>query len=112
MLSTKAGQLAEEKVAEYLESTGYQVLDKNWRTRTCEIDIVAYKNRTVFFVEVKYRSTSFQGTGFEYITPAKLRRMKYAARLWTAKHNWTGSYCLCAASVHGSDLVVDFIEQV
>ncbi len=112
MLSTETGKLAEEKTASFLAAIGYQIIDMNWRTRTCEIDIVAYKDNLVYFVEVKYRSNFAHGTGFEYITRAKLKRMEYAAHLWTVKHRWKYSYCLSAASVFGQNYEVDFIQQL
>ena len=112
MHSTQVGGLAEAIVAEFLKARGYSVIAKNWRTKTCEIDLIAFKNMTIFFIEVKYRSTSFQGSGFDYITPAKLRRMRYAANLWVAKNRWRGRYCLSVASVGGQSNKISFIEQI
>ncbi len=106
------GQAAEEAVATYLESNDYKIIDTNWKTKWCEIDIVAEKDGTVHFVEVKYRSGSDQGSGFDYITPAKQRQMSYAADLWVATNRWTGEYVLSAAEVSGPTFAVEFIEQI
>jgi Holliday junction resolvase-like predicted endonuclease len=76
------GSKAENAVAEYLKSQKYKVLAMNWKTRWCEIDIVAEKDRVAYFVEVKYRRTQAQGSGFEYITRQKLKKMELAARSW------------------------------
>ena len=43
----------EERACKYLLSKGYDILDRNWRTQRGEIDIIAYKNHTIVFVEVK-----------------------------------------------------------
>ena len=98
-MSTVVGSRAEAVVAEFVEQHGMQVLDRNWRTRYCEVDIVGYKGNCVYFIEVKYRSGAKQGTGLDYITPQKLQRMRFAAELWVGKHQWRGSYELLAAEV-------------
>lgn len=106
------GQLAEAKVAEYLEERGYVIRDRNWKTKQCEVDIIAEKNGCVHFVEVKYRTVSSQGDGFEYITPAKLRQMSFAAEYWVAQNRWEGEYVLSAASVSGPTFQIEYIEEI
>ena len=52
--STKMiGDEGEERACKYLEGKDYKIIGRNWRTRGGEIDIIAYKNNTVVFVEVK-----------------------------------------------------------
>lgn len=106
------GAQAEKRVAEYLAVTGYKILTKNWKTKWCEIDIVAKKDNCVHFVEVKYRSNMAQGSGFDYITPAKLRKMDLAARSWVEINGWSGEYVLSAAEVSGHDFEIELIEQI
>lgn len=85
----------------------------NWRTRYCEIDIIAVKKHTIYFVEVKYRETSNQGTGLDYITQKKLSSMSFAAEIWVATHNWPGEYCLSAIEVSGTSYeVTNHIESI
>jgi Holliday junction resolvase-like predicted endonuclease len=74
-------------------------LARNWRTKVCEIDIVANKNKIIYFVEVKYRSSDKQGSGFEYITPKKLSQMGFAAEIWVQQNNWNGDYRIAAAEL-------------
>lgn len=76
------GDLSEAVAAEYLEEIGFSVLERNWKTRVCEIDIVAEKQGTFYFVEVKHRKTDHQGGGLAAITPKKLSQMKFAARVY------------------------------
>ena len=47
------GNNGENQAVTYLLSKGYSIIDRNWRTRTGEIDIIAYINETIVFVEVK-----------------------------------------------------------
>jgi uncharacterized protein (TIGR00252 family) len=99
MSTTSAGREAESLVAKYLEKQGYKLLSQNWRTRFCEIDLVMKKSDTVYFIEVKYRSSSVYGDGLEYITPKKLNQMEFAVEVWCAHHNWSGNMTMLAASV-------------
>lgn len=112
MSTTERGRQAENAVAEYLKSQGYKVLEHNWRTRWCEIDVVAQKQKVVYFVEVKYRETTNQGDGLEYITPKKLNQMKFAAELWVTNHNWPGEYCLAAAAVSGEFYLITAYTEI
>lgn len=99
--TTEQGLRAEAAVAELLNQHGFEVIDRNWKTQVCEIDIVAQKGRIVYFIEVKYRRQAAQGDGFEYIGPQKLHRMNFAADVWCQKFNWLGDYRLMAAAVSG-----------
>lgn len=112
MATTSAGHSAEEAVSEYLAKKGYKIIVRNWKQPSCEIDIVARKSRTIFFVEVKYRRSSQQGSGFDYITKSKLHQMKYAAQVWVACNNWAGEWVLSGAEVSGDDQNISFIESI
>jgi uncharacterized protein (TIGR00252 family) len=113
MTTFTKGRRAEAVAAEYLVQQSYQILQQNWRIRYCEIDIVASKAGTVHFVEVKYRASSEYGTGLEYITPTKFRRMSFAAQLWIKQTGWSGDYVLSAIALSGQAVVVDeFIEAL
>ena len=107
MTTFDVGRKAERAAAGFLEARGYYILQRNWRTRHCEIDIVAQKAGTVYFCEVKYRASSRQGDGLAYITPQKLRRMAFAAQYWTTVHTWAGGYQLSAIAVGGPDFRVE-----
>jgi uncharacterized protein (TIGR00252 family) len=106
------GAEAEKRVCKYLEKNGYKVIDRNWKTRTCEIDVIALKDDVMHFVEVKYRSNNKQGTGLDYITRSKLAKMSYAAELWTMKNNWLGGCELSVAEVVGSDFGINYLENI
>ena len=112
LTSYAAGQQAEQAAAVHLTSLGYEVLDRNWKTRWCEGDIVARKGNTIYFVEVKYRSNGHQGNGFDYITSAKQLQMARAAESWVQAHSWEGDYQLSAAEVSSSQMLVHFIADI
>lgn len=100
-MSTAIGRRAESAAADFLEYKGCLIVERNWRTRWCEIDIVASRESVVYICEVKYRSHNRQGAGLEYITPKKLRQMCFAAELWVSSSHWQGEYELCAVEVSG-----------
>ena len=107
------GRTAEEAAANYLVRLGYEIIDQNWRRRSCEIDIVARKGEVIYFVEVKYRQNNKQGSGLEYITPAKLKQMTFAATMWVAENNWNADYNLAAIEVAGQEYeITEFIDSV
>ncbi len=112
-MSTAIGRAAEDRAADYLKKNGYKIIARNWRTRWCEVDIVAQKQNTIYFVEVKYRSNNHWGDGLEYITPRKLQQMNYAAEFWIASNRATGDYCLSAIALSADPPeVTDWLEQI
>lgn len=110
-MNKTVGDSAEDRGAEYLLAQDFQIISRNWRTRRCEIDIVASKDEVIYFVEVKYRSSPLSGGAIEYVTATKLRQMIYAAQLWTSRYTWTGDYRLAVIAVDGAKLTwtpIDF----
>jgi len=82
----KIGDEGERQAEEYLVSLGHTVIDRNWKTKWCEIDIVSILNDEVYFSEVKYRKNAESGDGFEAVTKTKQRQMAFAAEYYLAKH--------------------------
>lgn len=97
------GRQAEAEAARYLKRQGCAIVAQNWRTRWCEIDVIAQRDKVVYFCEVKYRRTELQGLGLDYITPKKVRQMQFAAESWVHLTGWKGEYQLCAIEVSGSN---------
>ncbi len=113
MSTTEIGNQAEQAAAEYLVRSGYDIVERNFRRKNCEIDIVARRQETIYFVEVKYRSTDLFGGGFDYIGGQKLRHMARAAETWTMTNRWLGEYTLSAIEVGGPAFEVhEFIESI
>lgn len=106
MTTFTTGRLAEKAVATYMCTKGFQVVSQNWRTKWCEIDIVAIHKNVVYICEVKYRESTRQGGGIEYITPKKLHQLGRAAESWVLLNNWPGEYQLCAIEVSGPDFAI------
>lgn len=74
-------------MTEWYLSRGYTVLDRNWRCRSGELDLVVAGDggATVVFCEVKTRAGSTYGSPFEAVTAAKQRRLRALAGRWLAE---------------------------
>ena len=79
------GRSGEDTAAAWYEDHGYEVLERNWRRREGEVDLIARKGRTVVFCEVKTRSGDAFGSGADAVLPAKQRRIRRLAARWLAE---------------------------
>ena len=79
------GDAAEERACLHLGRSGLTIVERNFRTRGGEIDIVARKGDVLVFVEVRSREVPGFGTPEESVTPAKRRRIVAAARQYLSK---------------------------
>jgi putative endonuclease len=79
---TAAGREAEESVCAYLEERGMRVVERNFRTRGGEIDLVARDGDVLAFVEVRFRKGDGHGLPEESVGPAKRKRIATAARAY------------------------------
>lgn len=95
------GALGEQLAVEHLTSVGLAVLDRNWRCRYGELDIIAADDatRTAVFVEVKTRTSDHFGGVEQAVTPEKVRRLRRLAGLWLAGQD--GSWAAVRIDVIG-----------
>jgi putative endonuclease len=91
VLAQARGAKGEDAAVAHLSRLGYEILERNFKTRTGEIDIVAREGGTTVFVEVKRREAAGHGTAAEFVSPAKIRKVVSAARLYAARHRLTES---------------------
>ncbi|GGB97909.1 YraN family protein [Cellulomonas carbonis] len=81
------GRYGEGVAAAHLGRAGWEVLDRNWRGRAGEIDIVALDGEELVVVEVKTRSGDGFGHPAEAVTPVKLARLRRLAAEWLDAHD-------------------------
>jgi putative endonuclease len=94
------GANGEEAVSQYLQQKGMRVIDRNWRIKGGEIDLVCDDHGAIVFVEVKTRTSNMYGTPFDAITPDKAFRLQRLALAWMAmNHRWGQDYRIDAAGV-------------
>ena len=113
----RTGAEGEEAAAVCLRRLGWKILDRNWRSRHLELDIVAEERDTVVFVEVKTRAEGGLQTPFEALTPAKKERLCRAAQAWLEAHDAWSRPCrfdlVCVTSRAGTyrtELIRNVIE--
>ena len=85
------GAFGEQAVTDFLIRKNIEVIERNWRIREGEIDIIALNSSGVFsFIEVKTRSSVAFGSPFEAINRDKAHRMRRLALAWLATHGCLG----------------------
>ncbi len=84
--TTKIGLDAEAKACEYLMGAGYKIIERNYRNRFCEIDIICKNSEFICLVEVKYRKNDFYGGGFGAINYDKQHRLQRAFEYWLSEN--------------------------
>jgi len=86
------GRWGEAQVAEYLHKKRYLILASGYRCRMGEIDLIASRETTLAFVEVKLRRDDGFAAAREQVTPAKQRRIRLTAEHFLAAHPEYGEY--------------------
>ena len=76
------GRLGENLAHAYLKRSGWLILDRNWRCRWGEIDMVGLDGSALVICEVRTRRGRRSGTPLESVTPLKLRRLRLLAGQW------------------------------
>ena len=76
------GVSGEDAVAAWYVSHGYEVVERNWRCKTGELDLILRRGRTFVFCEVKTRSSDAFGAPVEAVTRNKQVRLRHLAARW------------------------------
>jgi ribonuclease HII len=106
------GNKSEDAAANELTRLGYEIIERNWKTRYCEVDIICKKNDTLFFAEVKHRKNKKAGDGLAAITPKKLEQMKFAAEFYVHINKLSGKRQLMAVSTSGEPTVIEAVLEL
>lgn len=86
MNQRKLGGSYEQMAADFLSKHGYRILERNFRCRLGEIDIVAQDGGCLVFVEVKFRSSSRYGGPMAAVNREKQRTISRVASFYLASH--------------------------
>ena len=76
--SKQLGDRGEQVVVDYLETSGHEIVARNYKTKLFEVDIISKKDKALYFTEVKYRGGSDFGAGLDFIDQKKQQKMRLA----------------------------------
>ena len=82
----RLGELGERLAADYVQNKGMRILERNYRIRGGEIDLIAQDGDEVVFIEVKARTSREFGRGVEAVDAKKQRALLRTARLYLYRH--------------------------
>ena len=110
----KFGNEGEEIAASFLERQGFQILERNYRCRLGEIDLIVEKDQKILFVEVKTRH-SVQGVSpLELVPYGKQRHISRAAQHYLSSQKGpekSADFALLIVDCSGKDPVCELIEE-
>lgn len=112
--SRRRGDLGEDAAMRYLEEKGFRVLDRNWRYRQWELDLVCRDGDTVVFVEVKTRKAGTMGTPADGLDRKKQARLVKAASQYLTRNDLWDEPCrfdLAGVVDTGRSMDVQHIEN-
>ena len=105
----RRGEPAESLAAAFLEREGLRILERNYRCRMGEIDLVAQSGDTTVFVEVRARSSEAFGGAAGSITAAKRRRLVAAARHYLARQRSERACRFDVVLIRGAEQRVEWL---
>ena len=92
MSTRREGHTKETEAARWLEEQGYTILESNYHCKFGEIDLIAGKESTIVFIEVKYRKSSFSGYAEEAVPFSKQRKICRTADYFRMTYGLSEAY--------------------
>lgn len=80
MNNKSTGIIGENLACNYLLNKGYIILERNFRSKVGEIDIIAKANEVIVFIEVKTRNNNYYGLPYESVDYRKQQKIIWAAK--------------------------------
>ena len=109
----KIGDKGEDNAISFLFANGYEVLQRNFRFRRSEIDIIAQKGTTMVFIEVKTRKDKTYGHPETFLSESQQERIHQGAEEYLRQHNWQGAirFDIIAILWNDTEAVLDHFED-
>ncbi len=86
-IHNELGEKGEELAVEFLQKKGYKILERNWRFKKAEVDIITIKNNVLAVVEVKTRSSNYFGNPQDFVNPKKIQLLVEAINEYVTSKN-------------------------
>ena len=94
------GNLGENAACKHLKKNGYKILERNYRKRYGEIDIIAQKDDVYIFVEVKTRAETDYGMASEAVTKSKQQKLVRTAQFYIMEHKLDAAFSFDVIDVY------------
>jgi len=94
------GNLGENAACKHLKKNGYKILERNYRKRYGEIDIIAQKDDVYIFVEVKTRAEIDYGMASEAVTKSKQQKLVRTAQFYIMEHKLDAAFSFDVIEVY------------
>jgi len=107
-MSREKGNIAEGRASKFLYERGYTIVERNVYSRFGEIDIVALKDDTLHFIEVK--SAEEYELAIQNITPKKLSRIIKTAEVYMSKNSFDADFTFDAVLVMPQE--IEMLENI
>lgn len=111
---TQTGAVMESAALEWLQARGLTCIERNFRCRGGEIDLIMHTEHTLIFVEVRLRNHRNFGSAAESVTRAKQRRIIHAAKFYLATQTATHQACrfdVLAAREEGNAIIWEWVQD-
>lgn len=108
------GQKGESVAVRYLKKQGYKIIERNYRSKAGEIDIIAREKRTLVFVEVKTRRSRSFGSPKWAVTPKKQKAISMAALYYlkmTDQTNVDARFDVVSILARGEDTLIELVRN-
>lgn len=116
MLSRSIGNAGEKAACKYLKKQGYKILECNYKhfsgKMVGEIDIIARREDTVSFIEVKTRKNSDFGLPCEAVTKSKQQKIIHTAYTYIMEHNLSENYSFDIIEVFHDEKKIVFVRHI
>jgi putative endonuclease len=112
-LHLQTGKQAEERARVHLEQRGLHLLERNYRCKQGEIDLIMRDGEALVFVEVRYRKSSAFGSAVESITAGKQSRLLATARhyLQSSRDSAPCRFDVVGIDGQGADAPIEWIKD-
>ncbi len=111
--SQNFGKLGEKEAELYLKEKGFEIVERNWRFKKLEVDLIAKDNKELVFIEVKARGTDYFGDPESFVSKKKQKNLIAAANNYIAETNFNGEtrFDVVAILQNNDKILVNHIQN-
>lgn len=114
-MNVKLGLVGEKLAANHMKNKGYCILDQNYRTKIGELDIIAKKDNSIVFIEVKTRTSNVYGRPSEAVDTKKQKKIRRLSQQYIVyknlKENWIYRFDVIEVHIIGKKYKIEHIEN-